>query len=117
MGLPQIQSRNTTQQNIGETLEGRVTNSNTGLYTVPAGKTTKVISFSGVIDGTGADASTAIAIKRGSSFRPVGAFVGVNAQSIFVGELILEAGDIITDVGDSGATNGGVDIVCTIIEL
>ncbi len=117
MGLPQIQARNTTQQNIGFTVEGRVTNNATGLYTVPAGKTAKVLGVTGVVDSVGSDSKVAIAIKRGSSFRPIGAFVAVDDESSYVGEMILVAGDIITTLGNSGGTNAGIDMTATIIEL
>jgi len=117
MGLPQIVSRNSTQQILGVTAEGRVTNANTGLYTVPAGKTAKILSITGILDAVGGDATYAVAIKRGANFRPVGAMVAVGPSSLFIGELILVAGDIVTDVGDSGSTNGTMDMTVTYIEL
>jgi len=117
MALPQIISRNVTQQVIGETKEGRVVSQATGLYTVPSGKTAKILGVTGVVDGTGSDATAGIALKRGSNVRPIGALVGVNGLSTFVGEMVLVAGDIITTVGDSGATNAGIDMTVTFIEL
>ena len=47
-------------------------------------------------------------IKRGANYRPIGEMVAVNKSSVFSGVMILEAGDIITNVGDSGSTNGTV---------
>ena len=117
MGLPQIVSRNTTQQNIGQTIEGRVTSQSTGLYTVPAGKTTKVLGVTGIVDGVGSDSKVGIAIKRGSNVRPIGPFVIVDEESSYTGELILQAGDIITTLGNAGGTNAGIDMTATIIEL
>ena len=99
------------------TKEGRVTNANTGLYTVPAGKKALVVSITGVIDALGGDASAAVAIKRGANFRPVGVMAVVDAVSIFNGQMLLQAGDIITNVGDSGATNTTIDMTATIQEF
>lgn len=107
---------NQVQSLGGETKEGRVTNANTGLYTVPAGKKAKVTAVTGVVNAVGGDATYAIAIKRGVNFRPIGPFVAVGPLSSFTGELNLIAGDIITNVGDAGATNATVDMTATVKE-
>jgi len=117
MGLPQIVSRNTTQQNIGASAQGRVTNAATGLYTVPAGKTTKLTSASMTVDTVGSDATYALAILDGSTYSPISNFVAVGPLSLFNGLVIMTAGQILTNVGDSGATNGTVDLTITYIEL
>jgi len=118
MALPQITSRNALQ-GVGFLVSklGRVTNANTGLYTVPAGKVAKVVSIQGNLDAVGADASYSVAIKRGASFFPAGAHVIVNGISQSSGILILQAADIITNVGDSGSTNGTMDMFATVQEF
>ena len=117
MTLPTIIARNSTNQIIGETKIGRVTSQSTGLYTVPAGKTAKILAVTGVVDGTGSDATAGIAIKRGAEVRPIGPYVAVNGLSSFVGEMVLVAGDIVTTQGDNGGTNAGIDMTVTFIEL
>jgi len=117
MGLPNIVSRNSTQQILGVTAEGRVTAAATGLYTVPAGKTSKILSITGILDAVGGDATYAVAILRSGSYRPVGAMVAVGPASLFIGQLVLVAGDIVTNIGDSGSTNGTMDMTVTYIEL
>jgi len=99
------------------TREGRVVDANVGLYTVPAGKVAKVLSLSGNLDAVGVDATYAIAILRGGTFRPVGQHVAVNSISILQGVLLLQAGDIVTNVGDAGSTNGTMDMTVTIQEF
>jgi len=117
MGLPNIVSRNTTQQNIGVTDSGRVTAAATGLYTVPAGKTATVTSITMSLDAVGGDATYAVALLRGGTYRPLGNHVGVNAISTFIGKMILVAGDIVTNIGDSGSTNGTCDMTVSYVEL
>lgn len=90
-------------------VSARVTNANTGLYTVPAGKKAKV-KGSMNLDAIGADATYAIAVRRGGTFFPVGAHVAVNGISVINGEVLLLAGDILTNVGDAGSTNGTCDM-------
>jgi len=95
---------------------GRVVAAATGLYTVPAGKVALVTSITGVIDALGADASAAVAILRAGTFRPVGAFVVINGKSEYNGRMVLQAGDIITNVGDAGATNTTIDMTASVKE-
>jgi len=96
---------------------GRVTNADTGLYTVPTGRTARITGITMNLDATGADATYAVAIKRGSTFIPVGAHVAANGISTFSGSMVLEAGDIVTNVGDSGSTNGTCDMTASVKEF
>lgn len=108
-------ARNISNQKFPETQEGRVTDADVGLFTATV--KTKVLSVVGLLDAVGADATYAVAIKRGANFRPIGDMVAANGTSKFEGELILEIGDIITNVGDSGSTNGTMDMIATIQEM
>jgi len=110
-------ARNVSNQNVGQSLFDRVTNAATGLFT--ATKKTRLTSCSGILDAVGADATYAIAIKRGATYTPIGAFVAVGANLIssFTGTMILEVGDVITNIGDAGSTNGTIDISANIEEL
>jgi len=114
MALPVITSRNQVQTSgLTATVEGRVTAAATGLATVPASKRWRVVSVTGLVDVVGADATVAIAILRGASYRPIGAMVAANGVSTFTGELMLQAGDIVTNIGDSGGTNATIDMTVT----
>jgi len=95
---------------------GRITNANTGLYTVPPNKKAKVRGSMN-LDAVGADATYAIAVKRGATFTPVGQHVGVNGVSFIQGVVILEAGDILTNIGDAGSTNGTCDMDISVQEI
>jgi len=68
------------------------------------------------LDAVGADATTALAILRAGTFIPIAAHVAVNGISQFTGELMLFAGDIITNIGDAGATNSTCDMTVTFQE-
>jgi len=98
------------------TRELRVLNANTGIYTVPANRQARVISATMILDAVGADATYALAILRAAAFRPVGKFVVVGGESFLTGELLLQAGDIVTNVGDAGSTNGTCDQTVTVQE-
>jgi hypothetical protein len=106
-------ARNTSNQDISQTVEGRVTVAGTGLFTVPTGKKIRVTSITGLVDAVGADATYAVSILRGVSNKPVGEMVAANGMSKFSGVMVLDAGDIITNVGDSGSTNGTVDMTAS----
>lgn len=99
------------------TREGRVTNADTGLYTVPTGKVARVVSITGRRESLGADTLAGVAIKRGSNFRAVGDMVVIDETSSFNGIMLLQAADIVTNVGDSGATNTTFDMTCTFKEF
>jgi len=117
MTLPVISPRNQLQAAPAESAKiGRVTNAATGLYTVPAGKLALVTAITGNLDAVGADATTAVAIKRGATVFPIGAHVAVNGISTWFGSMVLEATDIITNVGDAGATNSTMDMSASVKE-
>lgn len=113
-------ARNTSQQ-AGQIdrVQGRITNANLGIYTVPAGKRARITDMEGVLDAVGADATYAIAFKRGAVFTAISRFVtavvGVNITT--ASAVTLEAGDILTNVGDAGSTNGTFDLSATIEEF
>jgi len=118
MTLPQIIARNAVQvPDLESVKEGRVTAAATGLYTVPAGKVARVSSISGNLDAVGVDATYAVAILRSGTYRPVGEHVAVNAISRYIGSMLLIAGDIITNVGDAGSTNGTMDMTASVKEF
>jgi len=118
MALPVLVSRNAVQVPDGNTtVLARVTSANTGVYLVPTGKVSRILSGSAVINVVGADASSAIAILRGGTFTPVGAFVIVNEKTILTPPLILAAGDRLTYIGDSGGTNATMDMSVTFKEF
>lgn len=91
------------------TVQARVVNANTGLSTVPANTRRRVTSFTMNLDAVGVDLTYAIAILRGGTFIPVGPHVAVNEISTLQGEIMLQAGDILTNIGDSLSTNGTCD--------
>jgi len=118
MGLPQVISRNQMQAaGLSVTVEGRVTDADVGLYTVPTGKVSRVVSITGRRESLGADTLAGIAIKRGVNFRAVGNMIVIDEMSSFNGIMLLQAGDIVTNVGDSGATNTTFDMTCTFKEF
>jgi len=118
MTLPQIVSRNQVQvADTSVTITARQTsNATPGIYICPAGKVAKVIQFCGNLDAVGADSTYAIAVNDGGTFRPLGAHVAVNGISCMVGSILLKAGDWLANVGDSGSTNGTIDLIATIRE-
>ncbi len=92
----------------------RVVNAAVGLYTVPAGHKAKV-EGSMNLDAVGADATYAIATLRGGTYIPIGEHVIVNGISRGVAE--LDATEILTNIGDSGSTNGTCDMDAKIQEV
>lgn len=118
MGLPQVISRTQIQAAPAESAKfARVTNNATGLYVVPTGKIAVVTAITMNLDAVGADATYAIAIKRGATFFPIGAHVAVNGISSWTGVMVLEATDIISNVGDAGSTNGTCDMSASVKEF
>jgi len=118
MALPFITSRNAVQVPDGTvTVIARVTNAATGLYTVPTGKVSRILSASMILDAVGVDLTYAIAIDRGGTIIPLGSMVGVGAKSTVTPPLILQAADIVTNVGDAGSTNGTCDMTVTFKEF
>jgi len=97
-------------------VRGRVTVAATGLYTCPTGKKAKVRGSMN-LDAVGADATYAIAVLRGGTYIPVGAHIVVNGISVIQGEVTMEAGDILTNIGDAGSTNGTCDMDASVQEI
>ena len=112
-------ARNTTQQAGGAFRKlTRVVNANIGVYTVPINKRARITQINGNLDAVGADATYALAIKRKISglFEPISEFKAV-AIDVKVDLVTLESEDILTDIGDSGSTNGTYDITSTVEEF
>ena len=111
--------RNTTQRagNI-ENFSARVTASNTQhVYQCPTGKKARVTQIQMQVDALGSDATVHIALREvGGAFEELSLGVAVNGIAE-VNSVTLLAGEAITDVGDSGATNSTVDMRCTIEEF
>jgi len=97
-------------------VRGRVTVAATGLYVCPVGKKAKA-KGSMNLDAVGADATYAIAILRSGTYIPVGAHVATNGLSAIIGEVTMEAGDILTNIGDAGSTNGTCDMDASVQEI
>lgn len=93
----------------------RVTNAAVGLYTCPAGKKAIVREVSLNLDAVGADTTYAVAVKRGGTYFPIGAHAAPN--EISTGQTTLEAGDILTNIGNAGSTNGTCDMDAIIQEV
>jgi len=118
MGLPVVISRTQVQAPTAEAaIIARVTNALTGLYTVPTARVAVVTSITMNLDAVGADATYAVAISRGGTVFPIGAHVAVNGISRWVGSMVLQAADIITNVGDAGSTNGTCDMSASVKEF
>lgn len=99
-------------------VQGRITNAPTGIYTVPAGKRARVSDIKGKLDAVGADATYAVAIKRaiGGAYEPITNFEVADVQQS-ASEVTMESGDILTNIGDSGSTNGTFDLSATVEEF
>lgn len=97
---------------------GRVINSAVGIYTVPTGKRARVSDMLGNLNAVGADATYAIAILKfiGGAYIPITTFRGVNVDML-ASQTVLESGDILTNTGDAGSTNGTFDLAATIEEF
>jgi len=118
LALPTLISRNAVQVPGGNTtIIGRVTSQAAGIYTVPTGKVSRILSGSMILDATGADATYAICIVRGATVIPLGEMVAVGGKSTLSPPLILQAADILTNVGDAGSTNGTCDMTATFQEF
>ena len=112
--VTKLVAKNVAQRiGLSISVQARVLNANTGLSTVPANIRRKVTGFTMNLDAVGVDATYAIAILRAGTFIPVGSHVAVNGISVLQGELLLQAGDILTNIGDSGSTNGTCDMSAT----
>jgi len=117
MALPQVISRNTTQRAGNVTrVQGRITVAGTGLYTVPAGKRTRVTDMLGRLNAVGVDATYGISFIRAAANTLITIPKGINIDML-ASEITLQAGDILTNVGDAGSTNGTFDLSATIEEF
>jgi len=117
MALPVITSRNSLQDptGSGEIKAARVTNADTGLYTVPAGKKALMVVGKSYVDTVSGDATYALAIKIGATFFRVGDSVAVKKTST-ASNILLSAGDIIGYIGDAGDTTATIDMYAQIRE-
>jgi len=61
------------------------------------------------VDAVGGDATAALAILRAGTFIPIADFVIVGPISR-ANDFLLEIGDILTNIGDAGATNTTTDM-------
>ncbi len=90
--------------------------SSTGAYTCPTGKKAKIVPDASMnLESIGADATYALAIKKGAVYTALGDFVVALKTSRGAG--MLQAGDILTLIGDSGSTNGDGHISAIIQEI
>jgi len=117
MALPIIISRNTLQEPVGsgQIESGRVTNADTGLYTVPAGKKAIMVIGKSYVDTVSGDATYALAIKIGATWIRVGDSVPVNKISSAV-NIVMATGTIVGYIGDNGDTTATIDMYAQIRE-
>ena len=99
---------NLVQAVPGRRVTGRVTNAATGLFTAVV--KTKVLRASMSLNAVGADATTALAILRAGTYIPIGNFVAADGVISLANDFLLEVGDILTNIGDAGATNSTADM-------
>ena len=109
--------RNTAQRagNI-QVIADRIIDADIGIYTVPVGKRTRLTNILGNVDALGGDATYSIARLRGAVFKSLTISKGIGIDQL-VSAVTFEAGDILTDIGDSGSKNGTFDISATIEEF
>ncbi len=98
---------NVVQAIVGRRVTARVVNAAIGLFTATV--KTKVLRASMSLDAVGGDATTALAILRAGTYIPIGDHVAVNRISR-ANDFLLEVGDILTNIGDNGATNSTTDM-------
>lgn len=100
-------------------IQGRVTDANVGIYTTPNGKTTRVTDMRIELDSIGSDATYHLAIKTGATFTKITTRIGLSpiTNIATASAVTLFEGETLTNIGDSGATNGTVDISATIEEF
>lgn len=110
-------ARNTTQR-AGKInrVAGRVTNAATGIYTVPADTETRITDIVGNLNAVGVDATYAVAFLRSGVYTAITTFKAVNVD-MKASAIVLQAGDILTNVGDAGSTNGTFDLSATLEEF
>ena len=98
---------------------GRVINAAIGIYTCPANTKARLTDIQGIVDALGVDATYALAIKDGAVYTPITLFRTATApnNTMSASAVTLTAGQILTNIGDSGSTNGTVDISATVEEF
>ena len=110
--------RNSTQAagNI-QTFSARITNSVTGqVYTCPVGKRARITQIEMFVDALGSDATVHIASRVDANFTELSLGVPISTTA-FVTSLTINELVSITCVGDDGATNQTVDMICTVEEF
>jgi len=117
MALPLIVSRNSLQDptGSGEIKSGRVTNADTGLYTVPAGKKALMVVGKSYVDTVSGDSTYALSVKIGATWVRVGDSVPVNKISTAT-NILMAAGTIVGYIGDAGDTTATIDMYAQIRE-
>ncbi len=110
-------SRNTTQR-AGKInrVAGRIVSAPTGIYTVPDDTEARITDIIGILDAVGADATYAIAYLRDTVYTEITTFKAAG-EEMRASAIVLQAGDILTNIGDSGSTNGTFDLQATIEEF
>jgi len=97
-------------------LNARVIVATVGLYLCPANKKAKVTGMM-ILDAVGADATYALAVRRGGTFFPLDVFVVAGGVSRVNKEITMDATDLFTNIGDSGSTNGTTDMTAQVQEI
>lgn len=109
-------------------VEGRVIVASVGIYICPVNKEARVTDMQMRLDAVGSDLLYFIAIKTGAVYKKISqrTFVETDpttnndieeVRRVTASQVTLKAGDILTDIGDAGATNGTVDMSATIEEF
>ena len=109
--------RNTAQRagNIF-VISARVVNANNGVYTVPAGKRARITNVLGIVDALGTDPSASIARLRSLVFTGLTIPRGVGIEQ-FISAVTFEAGDTLTNIGNTGGTNTTFDLSASVEEF
>lgn len=110
-------ARNTSQR-AGkiDRVAGRIVNADIGIYTVPANIEARITDMEGDLNAVGVDVTYAIAFKRGVIFTAITKFIPIGTLAK-ASAITLVAGDILTNIGNSGSTNGTFDLSATIEEF
>ena len=111
--------RNVSQRAGGSFgVQGRVVSSAVGFYTVPAGKRARIINAQLTVNAVGSDLTYCLAIYDGVSYTKISRLVAASNIVPSVCEVtVMDAGEILTCIGDSGSTNGTCDLSASIEEF
>ncbi len=104
-----VESSNPTDWEVG-----RVVNAAVGLFTVASGFR-MIVTGRMQLDATGSNAAYGLAVKRGAVYSIISKFAILNEIVHMDSNVIMEEGDILTVVGETGSTNGTCDL--TIVKL